>query len=351
MKRKIIYILLAVTIFAAIAAKLFYNHKEIAAKTKPKISTVDVPVNIAKVGKSSLDNSFSVNGTFFPLHELTLIAETQGKVVQVNFENGDLVKKGQVLVSLDTEMMNAQLQLAQAAYDKSKADYEKFEDMLKRNAVSQQQVQEMKLALVKANTDLVSIRKQLEYAVMKAPFSGYITRKYIENGSMLMPGAPLADLIDISTMKFVADLSETDLPNVHTGMPVSIEADIYDGVQYRGIVRMMGMKATDSKRFPVEIRVENRPDKPIRAGMYGSAYFAVEGKHDALVIPRNALTGSIREPHVFVIENNRAFLKEIILGTVNEKVMEVRGGLKEGDTVVISGQINLDNNTRVVINK
>jgi RND family efflux transporter MFP subunit len=109
------------------------------------------------------------------------------------------------------------------------------------------------------------------------------------------------------------------------------------------------MKADASRRFPVEIEVHNDFNKPIRSGMYGMAFFAGEGTHDAMVIPRTALVGSIKDPAVFVVENDKAVKRSIKVGSANERTIEVLSGLKTGEKVVIAGQINLDDNTPVRI--
>ena len=109
------------------------------------------------------------------------------------------------------------------------------------------------------------------------------------------------------------------------------------------------MKADASRRFPVEIEVRNNAGKPIRSGMFGMAFFAARGTHDAMAIPRTALVGSIKDPEVFVVENDKAVRKSIKVGSASEKTIEVLEGLKAGDKVVISGQINLDDNTAVRI--
>jgi RND family efflux transporter MFP subunit len=296
-----------------------------------------------------MDNSFSVNGTFDPSHEITIISQTQGKIVQLNFSNGDFVKEGQVLASCDLELLDAQKDLAEANLSKSKIDLKKFEDMLKTKAATQQQIEEFKLALYKAQTDYVTVTKQIEYSIIKAPFSGYITAKHIEKGSMIMPGTPIAEMMDISTMKFIAGIAESDLVKISNNQEVKIVADIYEGFTYTGKVKNIGMKADATRRFPVEIEVHNDISKPIRSGMFGMAFFESKGTHDAMVIPRTALVGSIKDPSVFIVENDKALRRSIKVGAASEKTIEVLGGLKAGDKVVIAGQINLDDNTAVRI--
>jgi membrane fusion protein, multidrug efflux system len=349
MKRKIIIIAVIIVVAILVSLKLFMNKKQIDADAKPRDLNVNVPVIVEPVREANVDNSFSVNGVFSPAHELTIISQTQGQLVSVEFSNGDYVREGQVLASCDLEMLNAQKALADANLAKARSDQKKFEEMLKNKAVSQQEVEQMQLAFIKAQTDAVTVNKQIEYSIIKAPFSGYITKKYVEKGGMLMPGSMIAEMIDINTLKFTANVAETDVINIKKEQPVKLAADIYNGYSYKGTIKYIGMKADDARRFPVEVEVRNNLQKPVKAGMFGIAYFDCEGTHNALIIPRTALVGSIRDAKVFTVENNKAVRTSVKVGTATETTIEILEGLKAGDKVVVSGQINLDDNTSVKI--
>jgi membrane fusion protein, multidrug efflux system len=347
--KKIIIISVIVIVCIAGLFKLYINKKQIDANSAPRESKVSVPVFVEAVKESKLDNSFSVNGTFDPAHEITIISQTQGKIVKMDFNNGDFVKEGQVLASCDLELLQAQKDLAEANLNKSKKDLKKFQEMLQSKAATQQQVEELQLALYNAQASYVTVNKQIEYSTINAPFSGYITAKHVDKGSMIMPGTPIAEMMDISTMKFNAGVAESDLVKIRNNQEVKLIADIYEGFTYSGKIKNIGMKADDSRRFPVEIEVRNNTSKPLRSGMFGMAFFASEGTHNAMVIPRTALVGSIKDPRVFVVENDKALEKSIKVGSASENTIEVLEGLKAGDKVVVAGQINLDDNTSVRI--
>lgn len=347
MKRKVIVIVIIAVLTIAFITKLMFNKQEIDANSKPKEIKVNVPVVVTTAKKSMIDNSFNVNGSFLASKELTIISQTQGKIEKMSFDNGDFVKEGQVLVQCDIELLNAQKDLAQANLNKLKTDLKKFEEMYKSNAVTQQQVEDLKLAYLSAQTNLVTVNKQLEYAVIKAPFSGYITKKFVEKGGMLMPGAMVAEIIDINTLKFIANVSESDIEKIKNGDLAVITADIYNGFAYDGKIKSIGFKADDAKRFPVEIEVKNNASKPIKAGMFGNAYFECEGSHDALLIPRTAIVGSIKDPKAFVVIGAKAELRNLKLGSASETNIEVIDGIVDGDKIVVAGQINLENGTPV----
>lgn len=349
MKRKITVIISALILIGGCTLILIMNKKKIDEKSKLDGNLESIPVYVEKLHKAEFGAGFEVTGVFSAIHELNLLSEGQGKVVELLFNTGDFVKSGQVLAKLDDELITSQLTLANAALEKARADLKKYEGLLSAEAISGQQVEEVKLALKKAETDAATLRKQLEFTTIKAPIQGTITKRYIEKGSLLMPASPVAEIVDISHLKFVATASETEVVTVKNGQEVTITSTLFPGKSYNGRVSSVGVKSDEARRFPVEIELPNDPEQLLKAGMFGTAQFHQGITRQALLISRNALVGSIKIPRVFVVENGKALLKEITIGSASDHYVEVTGGLKEGDLVVISGQINLDNNTPVKV--
>jgi RND family efflux transporter MFP subunit len=260
-----------------------------------------------------------------------------------------VVPAGKVLATLDDELIRSQLSLTEAALVKSKNDLKKFEDLLADDAVSSQQVEEARLGLKKAETDLVALRKQLENATVRAPISGTITKRFIEKGSLVMPGSPVAEIVDVSRLKFIANVAESEAVQITERQKVTLTSSLFPGVVFEGTVSSIGVKADDAKRFPVEIEVVNNPKHPLRAGMFGTALFSTGEGRQSLMIARQAIIGSIKNPRVYVVEGDMAVLRDIRIGTATDRHVEVLEGLREGDRVVISGQINLDDHARITI--
>ena len=312
-----------------------------------------IPVYVMSIKKATLSGDFEVNGSFIPVHELTLLSEGQGKVTDLLVNTGDFVQTGQLLARLDDELVRSQLELANAALDKARADLKKYEGLLKADAISGQQVEDVKLGLKKAETDVTTLKKQLDYASIKAPIQGTITRRAIEKGSLLMPGSPVVDIVDVSRLKFIANVAESEVVQIRKGQQIQITSSLYPGMKYKGTVVSVGVKADDARRFPIEIEMVNDAANPLKAGMFGTASFGSGSPREALLIPRNSIVGSIKTPKVYVVENNKSIIREIRIGSANDREVEVLDGLKPGEMVVTSGQINLDNNVtvRVVNNK
>jgi RND family efflux transporter MFP subunit len=353
MKRIITISLIVIALAGGCSAILLLNKKKIEEKSKMDGNLESIPVYVVTIKNAGLDGDFEVNGSFMAIHELTLMSEGQGKVIDLPVSTGDFVSPGQVLARLDDELVRSQLGLANASLDKARADLKKYEGLLKADAISGQQVEDVKLALKKAETDVTTLKKQLDFAEIKAPIQGTITRRAIEKGSLVMPGSPVVDIVDVSRLKFLANVAESEVVHIRKGQQIPITSTLYPGNVYKGVVVSVGVKADDARRFPVEIEMVNDPSNPLKAGMFGTAAFESGATHETILIPRNAIVGSIKSPKVYVVENNKSVAREIRIGASNDREVEVLDGLKVGELVVISGQINLDNNVtvRVVNNK
>jgi len=349
MKRIIIITLIIIGLVGACTVTLLYNKNKIDAKARMDGNLKSIPVFVADIKMSKISGNFETNGSFSAIHELTLMSEGNGKVVDLRFNTGDVVQTGTVLAVLDDELIRSQLSLAEAAQVKVRNDLKKYEDLLKDDAISTQQVEEARLGLKKAETDVASLRKQLDFASIKAPIQGTITKRLIEKGSLVMPGTPVAEIVDISRLKFIANVAESEAVQINRGQKVTLISSLFPGITYPGTVVSIGVKADDAKRFPVEIELVNNPKHPLKAGMFGTSVFNFGSDRESLMIPRHAIVGSIKNPRVYVVEGDKARLTEIRIGAATDQDVEVLEGLKVGDRVVTSGQINLDNNSTVTI--
>lgn len=340
-----------IVLVAACTVTLLINKKKIDEKAKMDGNLKSVPVFVTGITKAKLRGDFTANGSFSAIHELILMSEGQGKVENLLFNTGDVVAAGQVMVKLDDDLISSQLSLAETALEKSRKDMKKFEDLLKNDAISSQQVEEARIGLKKCETDVTTLKKQLDYATIKAPIQGTVTKRLIEKGSLVMPGTPVAEIVDISRLKFVANVAENEAVQIRRGQKVMISSSLFTGITFEGTVVSVGVKADDARRFPVEIELANNTLYSLKAGMFGTASFGAGAERETLIIPRHSLVGSIRIPHVYLIQEGRAVLKEIRIGSANDADVEVLSGLREGDLVVTSGQINLAENTPVTIVK
>lgn len=354
--KKPIYIIIAVVLIGGAAFTLINNKKKNAEDTAivaEKNSSVAVRVATVVTGK--LDEAFKANGNFEPIQELTFSAEKSGKVISVLAKEGDYVNVGQTLLIVRSDVINVNAQTAKAAYDNAKSDYARYENAFKTGGVTKQQLDQARLALTNAESNLKQANINVGDTKVKAPIKGYINKKYVEPGSILagMPATALFDIVNVSKLKLKVTVNESQVAGLKLGNTVDISASVFPDKSFTGKITFIASKADGTLNFPIEIEVANNPNNEIKAGMYGTATFGTNTSKEVEVktIPRTAFVGSVSSNQVFVVNNNVATLKKIVAGRIFGDKVEILDGLNDGDIVVTSGQINLSDNTKVSIVK
>lgn len=353
MKKNIITIAVILGALALIAFTLNKNKTENKAKTDivaEKNAAVSVKTAQVKTEDVSLD--FLANGNFEPIQELTFSAEKSGKVISVLVKEGDYVNVGQTLVIVRSDVINVNAQTAKATYDNAKSDYDRYENAYKSGGVTKQQLDQAKLALTNAGNSLKQANINVGDTKVKAPIKGFINKKYIEPGSILagMPATAMFDIVNVSKLKLKVTVNESQVASLKLGNTINVTSSVFPDKTFAGKITFIAAKADESLNFPVELEIENNADKSLKAGMYGTANFGSKQKQHLKVVPRNAFVGSVSSNEVFVVENGIAKLKKVISGRIIGEQVEIVDGLSDGETVIITGQINLqDGNTVEII--
>src|SRR5690606_26838010 len=140
--------------------------------------------------------------------------------------------------------------------------------------------------------------------------------------------------------------------NGNVGDQVDLEVNSYPDTKFTGEVMAVAAKADAALKYDVEIVLVNSQEKPLKAGMYATDHFDFQHPVQKLYLDRDALVGSIQNPEVYTITDSTARLRQITIGEVRDEMVEVISGLQAGEKVVLTGQINLQEGTRVnVINR
>jgi membrane fusion protein (multidrug efflux system) len=346
--RKIITAGLIIVLLFIVAIRLLSNKRgfENELKMVSEFNTI-IPIMTDTARYQNATREFSVNGSFVPFREISVVSESQGKVVSIAVETGSQVKSGQELLKVDNELLASQVEMAKFNLEKAEKDLKRFEVLSKNDAVTAQQFESAKQLSLNAQTEYSAARIQFANSTIKSPFDGIVTKQYIEIGTWLVPGAPVFDIVEISKVKLIARLTGSELENVKKGEAVQVTTDAWPGIVYRGVVNAVVVKADPAKRYNVEVVVNNQDDKFIKPGMWGSMNFAGQPGLKLLSIPRKAIIGSIKDPSVFLVRGDSVIERKISAVVIDDKSIAVSQGLNAGDVIVISGQINLVNGSKI----
>ena len=337
-------------VLVLIGSVLANNKKKNAEKTAvvAQIASSDVAVRVSPVQKQSIALDFSANGNFAPAQQMNFAAENSGRVTRVLVDEGSYVRRGQTLAIIKTDVLNIDLETAQAAYQNALRDKQRYENAFQTGGVTQQQLDQAKLALENAEARVAQARVRINDANIKSSINGIVNKRYIEPGAVVNPGTQLFELVDVSKLKLALTVNETQVASLKVGDKVDVKASVFPDLNFGGTVSFIAPKADASLNFPVEIEIASNPGNKLKAGMYGTAIFSFENTAPVITIPRSAFVGSVSTNQVFVVENGAtARLRNVISGRVLGNKVEILHGLNEGESIITSGQINLADGSKI----
>ncbi len=351
--KKVLYTIVVLLVLGGIVTVLRTNKAKSDAKAKVPAPRA-ISVTVAQVSTETLADNLALVGTIAANREVAVASETQGRVLAVGPKVGDYVASGALLARVDAELKQAALTNAEVNFDKAKRDYERYELMMQSGdgGIADIQVDNARQAMKSAEAALVIARRQHRDTRITAPISGVLIARPVEIGTTLMPGASVATIVDISQLKVKVNVPEGDVFKLKHGDLATITSDVYPGETFQGRVTMIGAKADEAHTYPVELTVNNSGTHQLKAGMFGKVAFNSIPRTSALVIPREAVVGSIKKPQVYVVDGNKVRLRDIVVGREAGTSVEVIQGLAQGESIVVSGQNNLRDDAEImVVNK
>ena len=318
-------------------------------------------VALLQVQKATVPDAVEATGTVRAALSAQLASQVMGTITRVNVHEGDHVRRGEVLVSIDEAQQQAAytsaeagLQASQESIAAADADYALAEATMKRyqtlydkKSLSPQEYDEVKtrLAAAQARRDAAHVgRTQAEAGVsqastamgftkVRAPFDGVVTSKLVEPGAMAAPGVPLLVVEDPSRFRLEAQVDESKIGAVKLGETVPVVIDALGDQAIEGKVTQIVPAADPASRtFTVKIDLPVNPQ--VRSGLFGRARFP-RGQREAIEVPKTAVLSRGQLQAVYVVGSDQlASLRFVTLGAASGDQIEVLSGLQNGDRIV-----------------
>jgi RND family efflux transporter MFP subunit len=350
--KKLLVIVIALAVIAFIVFTLMGNKQKAADKLKTSNDfSTKIPVNVVPVSEKEIKNSLSLVGVINPFREVNIASEVPGRISSVSFKEGDFKGQGSTLVTLDNELKSIAVETAENNYAKAKQDLERYQQLVREDAATQSQLEQYLYAFNNAQLALNTAYRNVKDTRISAPMGGIINIKSVEVGSYVAPGTVIANMVDISKLKVKVNVPETEVFRLKVGDNVIVTTDIYPDEQFDGKISVIAPKGDEAHTYPVEIVISNSKRTPLKAGMFAKIDFSTIKGRTNIAIPREAVVGSIKDAHVYVIENNVAKLRKIETGLESDRDIEVTSGLNVGEQLVVTGGNNLKDGIEVNIVK
>ncbi|HLV95827.1 MAG TPA: efflux RND transporter periplasmic adaptor subunit [Candidatus Acidoferrales bacterium] len=350
-------------------------------------------VGVSQVTRQDLSRTLRLAAEFRPYQEVDLDAKVAGYVKDIQVDIGDRVRAGQLLAVLEIPELQDQVQQAKGVVERSREEIQRAQYQLKQseasyaaahlqytrlaqvtdtqpNLIAQQEIDDAQskdlasdaqvnaaksalaaaqdeLAVAEANEDRV--QAMYSYARITAPFTGVITKRYADIGTMLQAGTsshtqamPLVRVSQNDLLRLTIPVPESVVPEVHVGMAVQVQVPSV-GKTYRGkVARFADQVDFSTRTMRTEIDVKN-PRYELVPGMYAYATLALEQRHNVLTVPVEALDREGNEVSVLRITRGRKLQRAaVVLGLQTPERVEIVSGLRENDQVIVSARSQLN---------
>lgn len=311
------------------------------------------PVAATEVAQVSWQPALKATGSLVAVNDVFVTNEFAGIVDAIEFESGDIVNKGQLLVRLNDDVDQAQLAGLQSELRLAEVQFKRAEGLLSQRSVSQSDYDEAKARLDNARANLETAQVTMDKKRIRAPFSGQLGIRRINLGEYLAPGARIVSLQSLDPVYVDYTVPERFLNDLHVGQDISIRIQAYPGKQFIGTIQAISPGIDVGTRSVVLRALLENNDQRLRPGMFAEVNTLLPTRDDILTLPQQAISYAPYGDSVFVIlekdGNQIVQRKQVTTGEVRDGYVEIVDGLSVGDMVVTSGQTKLRNDQKITI--
>ena len=298
-----------------------------------------VPVSVKKMLPESFQHFIEVTGMLEAEEYAYISPEMNGQIETIHVNEGDEVKKGQLLASLNTSLIESNIREVKTGLELATKLYDKQMSLWEQNIGSELQYLEAKNAKEQAEARLATLEAQFDMARIKAPFSGVIETIMMKEGELAIPGMQLIQMLSLGSLKLYGNVSERYMNSIGKGDTVRVSFPDVAGLSFQAPVYRVGNMIDNSNRtFRIEVKIDNKT-KQLKPNMYSIIRINDFSSESAFVIPSMAIKQDIRGNYVYVsdVDEQKARKRYITPGLSYEDNTMVLEGLSEGDGVIIKG--------------
>jgi membrane fusion protein, multidrug efflux system len=303
-----------------------------------------VSVEVAVVEARAFTDYVQVVGQVKANQDVTVSAEESGPVRQLLVEKGSFVRAGQPIARIDDRLLRAQAEQAASEAALAAETYERQRRLWEDDRIGTEMAYlRARYGAQTAQAGARALRERLERTVVRAPISGLLDDRLVEVGTMVMPGTPVARIVDVSSVKVTGGIPERFAGEVQRGAVARISIDGPGAREFEGRIGFVGASVEEQARtFPVEVLVTN-PGGALKPGMIATVRVARGAIDSALIVPQEAVIRTEGGYVAYVaVENGagemRAEARSVTLGATQANQVVVTSGLSAGDRIVVVGQ-------------
>lgn len=298
-----------------------------------------VEISVAKTGPIS--SWIITTATLEPNRSVTILSETTGVVSKLNVEEGAMVKEGQILAEFSDNQKQVALQKAEIQVQNAKQELTRKQTSYDQKIISQSDYDKAKYDMDLAESMRKDSQVQVERLVIRAPYSGVVTERFIEKGQNIATGNQLFTLLDPEPLKARIYLPEKEVFELTKNQSVQLALNAQKSIKFEGKVDQIN-PAVDTKTGTIKVTVlVDKAPEAVRPGSFVDVRLVTQKHDSALLIPKKALVEEAGERYVYLVNNNVAARRVVEIGFTDDENAEVLSGIKKGEKVVVAGQGSL----------
>jgi membrane fusion protein, multidrug efflux system len=317
------------------------------------------PVEAADAKAETMPRRLPGIGTLAAVHQVTVAPEVGGRVTQIFFQAGAVVKAGDPLIQLYDKTEQADLLNYRAQAKLAEANLARSRELVGRNFTPQSTVDQNQAQLDEANANIARVQALISQKLVRAPFDGVLGIRLVDVGQYLSPGSSIVTLTDLSTLYVNFTLPEQTRSQIAVAQPVELTTDAFPGRVFAAKVTAIEPQVgADTRAITVQATMEN-PQNLLLPGMFANVRVVLSAQPNVITVPETAVDYTLYGDSVFLIEEDgkddsgKPLLKAtrtfVRTGDRFDNRVAILTGLKPGDRVAASGQLKLTSGARVVV--
>jgi membrane fusion protein, multidrug efflux system len=299
-----------------------------------------VAVVAARPAKKAFAHEVEALGTVRANESVDIAAKVADRVAAIRFSEGQQVRKGDVLIELDSDEARADLAAAQAEEHDSRSQYKRSQELYQTRALSEAQLEQLQATMLANEARVAAAQSRVKDRVIVAPFAGRVGLRNVSLGGLVNPGTVITTLDDLSVVKLDFSVPEVFLATLKPGLAVQARSSAYPGDEFTGRVASVDTRVDPATRsVAIRALIDNR-DGRLRPGMFMTLKL-VRSEGEALLLPEQAIVPENDRHYVFVVNEGRTHKREVTIGRRRPGEVEILDGLTTEDNVIVDGTLNV----------
>lgn len=351
--RKRTIIIISFVIILLIAAFIFlpklFNKQDNNVTSENKPSRTFINVSGKVISSKPLEYKIVSTGSIISNEEVELHSEITGKIIIISFKEGARVKKGDLLVKINDNDLQAQLKKAELKKQLAEQNEYRQKTLLGKNGISQETYDNALNELMLIKADIEYIKTQIEKTEIRAPFDGIVGLRYVSDGSFISPATKIATVQNLNPIKIDFSIPQAYSNYINIGNKIDFRLSGKAQSYTASIYAVEPKIDINSRTLQVRALCPNNGD--LMPGSYIEVEINLSNINNTILIPSDALIPDIQGELVYLFKDGKAIPKVVVSAIRTEKEVQITQGLNIGDTIITSGIIQLKPGLPVILNK